>query len=433
MNSDLLIPLSIAAWMASCFAAIGARALREFSRHELQELCQRRQTPDRFSEILLHHEQAGLAAEIASAFLAAFAVACGGVGGWLELSADPSLAPWWRLAIVAIVCGTALIISNAILPWSIARVGAAPFVSRTWPIWRFVGQLCTPLAWCARVTDSVLHRLAGRLPDGSNDEAIEDEIRTIVSEGHREGLLEEDARDMIESVIDFGDTVVSQIMTPRTEVHMVHVSLPWDDVVEDFIDAGHTRVPVYDKNRDDIVGLLYSKDLLRELAKGPNHPHRPIQSLLRKPLFVPEGKAVDDLLQLFQETRTHIALVLDEYGGVSGVVTIEDALEEIVGEIADEYDLEEEVEIHKISDDVCEALGRAHVDAINAEMGFELPESADFDTIGGFVFAEFGRVPNIGESITWNDAVRVTVLEATRRRVNRVRLERVRQESLETV
>ena len=136
---------------------------------------------------------------------------------------------------------------------------------------------------------------------------------------------------------------------------------------------------------------------------------------------------------LVRDHDVHMAIVVAAYGGVSGLVTIEDALEEIVGEIADEYDLESEVEIHKLSEDVCEALGRAHVDAINAEMDFELPESEDFDTIGGFVFAEFGRVPSVGESITWNDAVRVTVLEATRRRVNRVRLERVRRESLETV
>jgi CBS domain containing-hemolysin-like protein len=112
-------------------------------------------------------------------------------------------------------------------------------------------------------------------------------------------------------------------------------------------------------------------------------------------------------------------------------VTIEDVLEEIVGEIVDEYDEETEVEIHRIDEDSCEALGRAHVDAINELMEFDLPENADFDTIGGFVFAEFGRVPATGESLTWRDTVRVTVLEATRRRVNRVRLERVRQESLE--
>jgi CBS domain containing-hemolysin-like protein len=159
----------------------------------------------------------------------------------------------------------------------------------------------------------------------------------------------------------------------------------------------------------------------------------PLAELLRKPLFVPETKPVDDLLQLFQKSRTHIAVVLDEYGGVNGLVTIEDVLEEIVGEIDDEYDQKSEAEIRKINDDTCEALGRAHVDQINALMGFELPEDEDFDTIGGFVFNEFGRVPASGESITWQDSIRVTVLEASRRRVNRVRLERIHKEILEAV
>jgi CBS domain containing-hemolysin-like protein len=189
---------------------------------------------------------------------------------------------------------------------------------------------------------------------------------------------------------------------------------------------------VYGSTRDDIVGILYSKDLLPELAKPPDEPRRPLAELLRKPLFVPDTKPVDDLLNFFQKSRTHIAVVLDEFGGVSGLVTIEDVLEEIVGEIDDEYDQKSEALIRKIDDDTCEALGRAHVDEINALMGFDLPENEDFDTIGGFVFAEFGRVPAVGESITWQDSVRVTVLEATRRRVNRVRLERVRKESLET-
>jgi CBS domain containing-hemolysin-like protein len=220
-------------------------------------------------------------------------------------------------------------------------------------------------------------------------------------------------------------------MTPRTEMHMLQANTPWDEVVESVIESGHTRVPVYDKTRDDVIGILYSKDLLPELAKSPDEPRRPLTELMRKPQFVPETKAVDDLLQWFQKSRTHIAVVLDEYGGVSGLVTIEDVLEEIVGEIDDEYDQESEDKIRKIDEDTCEALGRVHIDEINEIMGFDLPEEEDFDTIGGFVFAEFGRVPAVGESITWQDAVRVIVLEASRRRVNRVRLERVRQQSLE--
>ena len=235
-----------------------------------------------------------------------------------------------------------------------------------------------------------------REPQRADEESIEEEIRTIVSEGHREGLLEEEAREMIEGVIELGDVSVSHIMTPRTEIHMIQVDTPWEEVVESVIDSGHTRVPVYGNSRDEIVGILYSKDLLPELAKSADEPSRPLTDLLRKPLFVPETKPVDDLLNFFQKSRTHIAVVLDEFGGVSGLVTIEDVLEEIVGEIDDEYDQKAEEEIRKIDDDVCEALGRAHVDEINAMMGFDLPENEDFDTIGGFVFAEFGRVPAVG-------------------------------------
>jgi len=146
---------------------------------------------------------------------------------------------------------------------------------------------------------------------------------------------------------------------------------------------------------------------------------------LRKPLFVPETKAVDDLLQMFQQLRTHIAVVLDEYGGASGLVTIEDVLEEIVGEIDDEYDPETVKEIECIDDHTCEALGRTHIDEINETMNLELPEDGDYDTIGGLVFSELGRIPQAGEAVVWQDKVRISVLEATKRRVDRVRIERL--------
>jgi magnesium and cobalt exporter, CNNM family len=305
-----------------------------------------------------------------------------------------------------------------------------------------LSRVTAPLVWTARVMDTLLHRMAGHTPQQPDEESFEEEIRTIVTEGHREGLLEEDAREMIEGVIELGDADVEHIMTPRTEMHMLQVNTPWEKILDDVIASGHTRIPIYDKNRDDIIGILYIKDLLPELAKGAGQQRRPLKEILRKPLFVPESKAVDDLLQMFQQSRTHIAVVLDEYGGVSGLVTIEDVLEEIVGEIVDEYDKEVEQEISKIDEDVCEALGRAHVDQINEVMGFELPENEDFDTVGGFVFAEFGRVPMVGEFLTWQagneqpdqtnaGSVRVTVLDATRRRINRVRLERIHKESLE--
>jgi CBS domain containing-hemolysin-like protein len=445
VNIDALLWIAAGGTLISCLAAVAARSLHVFSRSELEEICQARQAPERFTDILRHHEGVALGVEMVAALLMAVTVSVAAIWGWHAFTV-PGASPWLARAATIVAIGLVAPALFVWLPWSIARIAAARFLYRTWPMWKLLGRLALPLVVSARIVDSLLHRLAGRRPPHADEDSIEEEIRTIVSEGHREGLLEEEAREMIEGVIELGDAVVSHIMTPRTEINMIQLETPWDEVVETVIDSGHTRVPVYDKTRDDIVGMLYSKDLLPELARRgltpfaesaeqkvpvPLSDAKPLAELLRKPLFVPETKPVDDLLQLFQKSRTHIAVVLDEYGQVSGLVTIEDVLEEIVGEIDDEYDQKTEAEVRKIDDDTCEALGRAHVDEINALMGFQLPENEDFDTIGGFVFAEFGRVPAAGESITWQDAVRINVLEASRRRVNRVRLERVRKQSLE--
>ena len=432
MNTDALFWMTIAGMLAASLAAIAARSLHSFSRSELEDICQRRQAPERFAEILRHHERVALGVEMVLMIVVALTVCAGTLWVW-HVVLPATSSPWLVFAVTAIALGQIVAIASVWLAWSIARIAAARFLYHTWSLWSFVGRLASPLVWSARIVDSLLHRLAGRSPQEADEDSIGEEIRTIVSEGHREGLLEEEAREMIEGVIELGDAAVSHIMTPRTEIYMIPVNTPWEEAVESVIDSGHTRVPVYDKTRDDIVGILYSKDLLPELAKPSDAERQPLAALLRKPLFVPETKPVDDLLKVFQKSRTHIAVVLDEFGGVSGLVTIEDVLEEIVGEIDDEYDQKSEDEIRKVDDDVCEALGRAHIDQINAIMGFDLPDDEDFDTIGGFVFAEFGRVPAVGESITWQDSVRLTVLEASRRRVNRVRLERIRKESLEAV
>ena len=429
VNADALLWIALAGLVASWLAAIGARVLRDFSRHRLQEICERRQQLDRFGDIVRHHDETAFGVEMFVGMTTTLFAVASGLYGWERLVSAP--VAWIELAAIVFVLALVVAVVNVCLPWAIVRVGAEGFLYYSWPCWRLLSRLTYPLAAWARVFDVILRRLTGRRPAAGDEESFEEEIRTIVTEGHREGLLEEEAREMIEGVIELGDVVVSHIMTPRTEMNMVQAQQPWDEVLEYITAVGHTRIPVCDKSRDDIVGILYIKDLLPELAKDSEESRRPLAELWRKPLFVPESKAVGDLLQLFQHSRTHLAIVLDEYGGVAGLVTIEDILEEIVGEIEDEFDAEVEVEIRKIDDDTCEALGRAHVDQINAQMGFDLPEDEVFDTIGGFVFAEFGRVPTAGETMTWNDSVQVKVLEASRRRVGRVRLERIPKEAAE--
>lgn len=423
-----LLWLSAASALFSCLAAIGARAAREFSRHDLQEICQRRDDLDRFSEILHGHDRIALASEMLEVVGSAVFIAASSTWLWQTWIGGPlpntSVPQWTSLAGIACLLGISLSVIKTWLPWSISRLGAAPFLYHTWPLWKFISISLAPLVIGAKIFDALLHRLAGQTPVALDEESLEEEIRTIVTEGHREGLLEEEAREMIEGVIELGDADVAHIMTPRTDIHMLQADMTLPEVLEDVIEAGHTRVPVHETTRDDLLGVLYVKDLLPELTK-PEEERKTLRELIRKPVYVPESKAVDDLLQMFQQSRTHIALVLDEYGGVAGLVTIEDVLEEIVGEIVDEYDADEEDEIMVLSEDTCEALGRAHVDEINERLSIELPEDGDYDTIGGFVFSELGRVPTAGETIDWKSAVRITVVEASKRRVDRVRIQRL--------
>ena len=432
MSGDMLLWLSFACLAFTCLASIGSRALRDFSRSELQEVCERNKRLERFSEILRSHETVALGIEMLGSI--ATAIFTGGIVAYTLTIGMGTETTQSGMAVVvtSVVAGAVLATFRVGMPWSLARLYAEPFLYHTWPFWRGLGIVAAPLKVGAKALDAVLHRLAGQEQVAPDEETIEEEIRTIVTEGHREGLLEEDAREMIEGIIELGDGDVSQIMTPRTDMHMIQADLDWDEMLVDVMQAGHTRIPVYDSNRDDIVGVLYVKDLLPELALKDDEPKQPIRELVRKPIYVPQTKAMDDLLEMFQQERTHIAIVLDEYGGVSGLVTIEDVLEEIVGDIVDEYDADVEEEILTLEDGAVEAMGRAHVDEINQAANLGIPEHDDYDTIGGFVFTELGHVPAVGEELLWNDTIRVIVIEATRRRIERVRIERVEPTAAES-
>ncbi len=427
MSTTQLFWTSLLAIVATAVTSLGTRALRNFSRHDLGEIAHRSGQPERFSQMLRHHGTIALGVEMLAILCMSLSIVAGSwwVARRWEVASISTTGTWTELLAISISLGLALTVVASWLPWTLSRLSAEGFLYHTWPLWKMLSVLSMPLVWGAKIVDLALHRLAGRTPQNVDEETIEEEIRAIVSEGHRGGMLEEDAREMIEGVIELGDGDVSEIMTPRTDMHMLAVKMPWDEMVADVIEAGHTRIPVFDANRDDIIGILYSKDLLPELATGDSGSRTPIRDLLRKPVFVPETKPIDDLLQMFQQLRTHIAVVLDEYGGVSGLVTIEDVLEEIVGEIVDEYDAETVQEILQLEDGTYEALGRTHVDVINETLRIDLPDDGDFDTIAGFVFTELGRVPLVGESLIWHEQVRIDVIEASRRRIERVRIERL--------
>lgn len=405
------------------WSAITARSFFTFSRHDLEEICLRREATTRLSEILKRHEQVGLAAETLQVISTAVVLIAGIVWyGNLPGETHPLDMPTFVLGIA--VGSLVLLLIEIWIPWAVAQLWASGIVYFSWPICRGMPTLFYPLVLGARFFDTMFHRLAGRMPEKPSEESFEHEIRTIVTEGHREGLLEEDARGMIEGVMELGDVDVSEIMTPRTDMTSISSSLPQEEMLSVVIKQGHTRVPVYEKTRDDIIGILYIKDLLPELVKqnGSKTPHEPWTSLLREPYFVPETKPIDVLLQEFQRAHHHMAIVLDEYGGVSGLVTMEDILEEIVGEIEDEYDKTLVDGIHQIEPNTYDVRGNVHIDEINERLKLELPEDGDFDTIGGYVFSELGHVPQVGEELN-SEKLRISVMEVTPRRILRVRIE----------
>ncbi len=421
MTSDLLLIWLSIGIVLTGLGGTGTKVLYGFSRRQLELYCRRRNRRDLFDEILDHHESAALGAETLQIIGTVIMVLAAGL--WFFPPGTRVTADAQHVATVAVTAIIVLLALTTWIPWAVVRVGSAPLLYHSWPLWKAVTWLLWPLVHGVELADTLVHRLAGKEESPEDEEeAFEDEVRTIVTAGMRDGLLEADAREMIEGVMELGDVDVAEIMTPRSEIDALEVEMSWQEVLDFVVDVGRTRIPVYEKTLDHIEGILYVKDLLGELPIGADRPRRPWRALLRKAWFVPLTKRVDDLLREFRRTRSHMAIVVDEYRAVAGVVTIEDALEEIVGEIADELDSEEELELVRIDQMTFEADGRVHIDELNELYGLNLPESDDYDTIAGFVITQLGRIPAAGEVLVW-ERLRVTVLKASPRRVERVRIE----------
>jgi len=253
----------------------------------------------------------------------------------------------------------------------------------------------------------------------------EEEIKTLVDAGEEGGAIEEDEKEMIYSIFDIGDTLAREIMIPRMDVLALDVETPLPAAVDAVISLGHSRIPVYQGNIDNVVGLLYAKDLLRVWKEGGQTS---LRGLLRPACFVPETKKVDDLLAELQQKRIHMAVVVDEYGGVAGLVTLEDIVEEIVGEIRDEYDVNEESLYERVSDDEYLFDARIPLDDVNELLGLRL-SSADSDTLGGFIYGQLGHVPASGEKVSAN-ATQFEVLTVAGRRIRKVRARRLPSEDV---
>jgi CBS domain containing-hemolysin-like protein len=222
-----------------------------------------------------------------------------------------------------------------------------------------------------------------------------EEIDNYFNLGEEVGIIERDEKEMINSVFEFGDTLVREVMVPRPDIISMPINIGLDDLLQFIREDGHSRFPVYDENIDKVVGILYVKDILIKL--DDIKVHYDLFKLLRPPFFVPETKKLNDLLSEFQKRKQHLSLVVDEYGGISGLVTIEDLLEEIVGEIVDEYDLEEQAPLNQLDENIYSIDARYSISDLEAELNCEL-EYEDSETVGGFVLEKLGRIPQRGES-----------------------------------
>lgn len=311
---------------------------------------------------------------------------------------------------------------------AIAHVWTEGFLFHAWPVIYLWGRVLRPLVAVGTGLDHLMHRLSGRPFHLGLGAAVEQEIHTVVNEAEREGHLEPDAREMIERAIEMRQAEVSKIMTPRTDMVTIPVTATLEEARHFMIESAHSRVPVYRESRDDIVGILYVRDLLAQWGRE-TEPRALLERVMRKPFFVPETKRVPALLQEFQRHHVQIAIVLDEYGGVSGLVTIEDILEEIVGEIVDEYDEAPRETIQPVSEHVVEVDARVHIDELNERLGLSLPEDGDFDTLGGFVFSHLGRLPALGEHFEYAH-VRFTMIAVGKRSIDRIQLELEQQAEL---
>ena len=274
----------------------------------------------------------------------------------------------------------------------------------------------TPVIYAVNVLSSGFLRLVHVDPNRKQEAITEDELRTIVEVSHEEGVIESEEKKIINNVFDFGDSVAKDIMVPRIDMAMVEVGATYDELIDIFREEKYTRMPVYEETTDNVIGIINMKDVLLIDRNEEFH----IRDLLREPLYTYEYKNTAELMVEMRQTSNNMIIVLDEYGATAGMITLEDLLEEIVGEIRDEYDEDEEQELVKVGPGEYVVEGSMKLDDLNDQLELEL-ESEDYDSIGGLIIGQLDRLPEEGESVVC-DGIRLVVDRLDKNRIDRVHM-----------
>ena len=331
-----------------------------------------------------------------------------------------------QYAVAVFGSGVVTLLASVAVPSAAARYAGETVIALCVPLLRVVRVSLLPVTKVSHAIDAVFRRASGS--DGAPDvelltERVGEEILSVVDQAQAKGVVDPQERAMIRSVIAFRDTSAGQIMTARPEMVTIELPATLTEVRHTVESSGHSRIPVFQGSLDGgIVGIVYARDLLRYVGQPVDAAPFDLRALLRPAIFVPDTKPLRDLLQDFRLRKVHMAVVLDEYGGTAGLVTIEDILEELVGDIRDEHEPAEPAQIQRVDDHTWEADARAYVDDLNGATGLGLPDDAGYDTLGGFVTTSLGRIPAAGTTFE-QDGVRYVVLEAEPHRVTRVRIE----------
>lgn len=330
---------------------------------------------------------------------------------------------WIAFVTVLLAVSLLTLVVGEIAPKSIAVRFAEPIsLAVAYPL-RWLQHSTTPVVCAVTWLSGIFVRPFGVSAQFHSTVMSEDELKMMVEQSEEYGVIETQEKEMIHSIFDLGDTRVSQVMTPRLDITAIEADASFEELVQVVTASGHSRLPVYDDNLDNIVGVVHAKDVLQGIT-GTAHATC-IRDLMRQATFIPDSKRVDDLLTEFRRHHQHLAIVRDEYGTVTGVVTIEDILEEIVGEIQDEYD-REDPPVRQIDECTVSVDARMSIADFNERMGVELSEE-EADTVGGFVFGLLGHQPRQGEKAVW-DALEFTVEATDGRRVQRVTVRKVEPE-----
>ena len=321
----------------------------------------------------------------------------------------------YMVSIVTLILTILILIFGEITPKNYATINSEKITLRYIPVFKFLMTIMTPVIFIINLFSRGVMRLMRVDPDEANKAMTEEELRTIVDVSHEDGVIESDEKEMIYNVFDLGDATAKDIMVPRVHVTFADVESTYDELIEIFREDKFTRLPVYKDSQNNIVGIINMKDLLLY----DKDTEFVIDNFLRKPHFTYERKSISDLLVEMKDSTFNIAIVLDEYGDMAGLITLEDILEEIVGEIHDEYDEKEDDLVQKISDREYIIEGSMHLDDVNDHLHTEL-DSEDYDSLGGFIIEHLDRLPVAGDEVITEEGIRLIVEKLDKNRIEQV-------------